>query len=130
MQTGAVGQTFDASDLVNLLLWYIHVALRPCSAADMPLIASSSVLGGPQLVHLLHTLLKLLILALFVGMSLVLQSRSAVLRVGLKFKCTGILRTSTGGRTPRTDTGSMGSKGARMSLGRAVAASQRSSPRG
>jgi hypothetical protein len=37
-------------------------------------VASLSVLGGPQLVHLLHALLKLLVLAFLIRVSLVLSS--------------------------------------------------------
>jgi hypothetical protein len=89
-------------------------------------IAPLSALGGPQLVHLLHALLELDILALFVRMSLVLQRVLAIdLLTSSNFihvpraslatifaelhvdvvRCYAP-RTSTAGKTPPADTGS------------------------
>ena len=90
------------------------------------LVAARSVFGGPQLVHLGHALLELLVLALFVRVALVLA-----LSVPIVTRLLGCLpRTSTAGKTPRIGSGSAGSAGVRRSRGRRAAGGRRSSPRG
>lgn len=95
-------------------------------------IASLSALCCPQLVHLLDALLEFEVLALFIRMSLVLGGSVSMHRSFPSFpkRALCVPRTSMADRTPRIDTGSMGSEDVRMSLGRAGAALQRSSPRG
>jgi hypothetical protein len=62
---------------------YLHAALFLNSSSNLEtphvnawLVASPSVLGCPQLVHLLHALLELLVLAFLIRVSLVLRSVS------------------------------------------------------
>lgn len=50
---------------------YIHKLLHRFLLSDA-LVAALPILGGPELVHLSHTLLELLVLALLVGVALVL----------------------------------------------------------
>jgi hypothetical protein len=94
------------------------------------LVASLSALGRPQLVHLLHALLELLVLAFLVRVSLVLCIMLASSKLLPSIVGHVAPRTSMVGRTPRTDTGSRGSEDVRTSLGMAGAVWRRSSPHG
>jgi hypothetical protein len=58
--------------------WVARIAYFSSIFAWRDSIAPLSSLGGPQLVHLLHALLELDVLALFVRMSLVLQRVLAI----------------------------------------------------